>query len=84
MEDLDLDLIQKRVMHLKDWEIKVHDTRLSDAPYISVVVKIPVINIDTLNRLKEAFKDMPCMYAMVWIRAGVEVPLNLVDIAILG
>jgi hypothetical protein len=82
MEELNLDLIRER-SSLMDIEMEVQDTRLSDAPYISVVAKIPTINEEVLARLKGAFRDMPRMQVNLWIRIGKEVALDTVDTAVL-
>ena len=83
MEDLDLDVVRERATRLADWATDVQDTRLFDAPYVSVVVTMPAINFETAARLKAAFADLPRMRANVWQRIGAEVPLAAADLAVL-
>ena len=84
MDDLRLALIQERARRLPDWDIEVHDTRLSDAPYISIAARMPAITEETVARLKAAFADLPGMRVLLWQRVGVERSLQDVDPAILS
>jgi hypothetical protein len=82
MEDLDLDTVGERVRRLEDWRAELHDTRLSDAPYVSITVDLPSIGEPEVARLKEAFSDLPHMRVSLWQR-GAEVPLQAADVSAL-
>jgi len=84
MEDIDLDLIQERMKDLVDWQPELQDTRLSDAPYVTVIVLIPTIDAKAVMRLKAAFGHLRRMRIWLWQRIGVEVPLDAVDVAVLS
>ncbi len=79
MDDLDIEVIQTRVALLTGWEVEVRDTRLSDAPYITVIVNPRTIDPEMAAQLKSAFAGLPRMCARVWRRSSSEVPLALAD-----
>ena len=80
MNDLNLELIQKRASSLADWSARVSDTRLSDAPYISMTIDLPEVSEDELVRLKEALLGMPRMPVYLWMGRKREMALDLVDV----
>lgn len=82
MEDLDLDTLGDRLHRLKDWRAQLHDTRLSDAPYVSITVDLPSIGGPEVARLKEALSGLPNMRVFLWQR-GAEVPLQAADVSAL-
>jgi hypothetical protein len=81
MDDLDLDLVQAKVGQLRNWEVEFQDTRLSDAPYVTLIMKLPEINLQVLTQLKTTFADFGRMRAQLWIEQGVEVPISTIQIA---
>ena len=81
MEQINLDLIREAMRDLQDWEPELQDTRLSDAPYVSVIVKNPKIDARALGRLKSVFANLPGMRARVMLAVGEELPLEDVDLA---
>ena len=81
MEQINLDLIREAMRYLPDWETELQDTRLSDAPYVSVLVKIPEIDSKALARLQGAFASLPGMRAKVMLAVGEELPLEAIDLA---
>jgi hypothetical protein len=80
MEDIDLAVIRHRMKHLAGWESELQDTRLSDAPYVSVVVLVTVIDAAALARLKATFAGLPKMRAQIVLSVGVELPLDAIDV----
>ncbi len=81
MEQINLDLIRDAMRDLQGWGPELQDTRLSDAPYVSVIVKIPEIDARALARLKNAFANLPGMHARIMLAIGEELPLDAVDLA---
>jgi hypothetical protein len=81
MDDLDLDLIRERAMRFPQGAAEVQDTRLSDAPYVSVIMTVPATNEELLAQLRTAFLDLPRMQIQVWRRLRVEVPLEKASVA---
>jgi hypothetical protein len=80
MEDIDLAFIRNRMKHLAGWVSELQDTRLSDAPYISVVVQVTAIDAAALARLKATFAGLPKMRAQVVLSVGVELPLDAIEV----
>lgn len=83
MDDLDIEAVRTRVNLLADWEAEVQDTRLSDAPYVTVVATTEMFDANAAEQLKKAFADMPRMQAQVWRRSKSEVPLDFADSSLL-
>jgi hypothetical protein len=83
LEDLDLDLLTARAAALEGWQVELHDTRLSDAPYVTVVAEAADITSGELDRLQVAFADLPQMDARLWVGVGKEVSLASVDAALI-
>ena len=83
IEDIDLDIIKARAASLTDWESEVKDTRLTDATYVTVIVKTQTIDAEKAERLKRAFAGLPKMRAQVWRRSESEAPLDTADLALL-
>ena len=81
MDDLDLELIRQRIEPFEDWSAELHDTRLSDATYVTVTVEIPALDEKSLARLKTAFAGLPRMRAMLFRRVGVEIALETANAA---
>jgi hypothetical protein len=81
MEQINLDLIRQAMGYVPDWETELQDTRLSDAPYVTVIVNIPEINQKALARLQGALANLPGMRAKVMLAIGEELPLEAVDLA---
>ena len=75
MDDLDLDLVRARAELLIDWDAELQDTRFSDAPYVTVVLRMPKIDAEVLHRLKATFAGLGRMRALLWQSQGVEIPL---------
>ena len=80
IEDIDLDAIVSRA---EDFDAEIIDSRISDAPYVSVIVKTPIIDNKVLTELKSKFSNLPSMYARLWQHAGAELPLEGADISAL-
>lgn len=83
MEDLDLEVIGERLRHLEGWTAELLDSRLSDAPYVTVVAEIPEIDPEAVRRLQQALGDLPRMRAGLWRSVDAEMPLAEADGAIL-
>lgn len=83
MEDLQIDTIRERVSQLADLGAELQDTRLSDAPYVTVVADPPTIGDDTLARLQAAFAGLPRMRAWLWQGVGAETLLDEADLEVL-
>jgi hypothetical protein len=80
MDDLDLDLVRDRMARLPDWRTELRDTRLSDAPYVTVVAEIPALHEQAFEQLRVAFSNLPRMRAMIWRRPGLEIPIEEADL----
>ena len=74
-DDLNLDLVQERACELVGVRAQVQDTRLYDAPYVSVIVNVQNADAKVLAQLRGAFGTLPRMRAMLWEMPGVEIPL---------
>jgi hypothetical protein len=80
MEDIDLAFLRHRMKQLAGWESELQDTRLSDAPYVSVVMQVTAIDAAALARLKAAFAGLPKMRALIVLSVGVELPLDAIGV----
>ncbi len=80
MDDLDVDLVQARAERLTDWKAEFHDTRLSDAPYVTFVLRIPEITAEAVAQLKTEFGDLPRMRARLYTETGNEIPLATAEL----
>lgn len=76
MDDLDLDVVERRLRGLSEWAVEVDDTRLTDATYVTVVAEHERIDEASITRLREALADLPRMRALLWRRSAPEVPLE--------
>jgi hypothetical protein len=83
MEDLNLEIIRARAQRLTNWQADLQDTRLSDAPYVTVIAKIPQLDAAAVAELKRAFARLPRMRAQVWQRVGEETPLQRANLTVL-
>ncbi|MQA86728.1 MAG: hypothetical protein GEV03_19385 [Streptosporangiales bacterium] len=81
--DLDLAVVETRAGRLTGWRAEVHDTRLSDATYLSVVVTADEIDDAAAVELRDAFRALPRMAAYVVRAIGDEEPLERADAALL-
>lgn len=81
MEDLDLDKIRARIQRLTTWQAELQDSRLSDAPYVSVIARIPQLDAAAMTELKRAFARLPHMSVLLWQRIGDETLLQTADLA---
>lgn len=81
MEDLDLDKIRARIQRLTTWQAELQDSRLSDAPYVSVIARIPQLDAAAMTELKRAFARLPRMSVHLWQRIGDETLLQTADLA---
>jgi hypothetical protein len=82
MDDLDLDAVGERLNRLS-WDAELQDARLSDAPYVVVVVDLPETSDEALSRLQEAFGDLPRMRVGLFRSTDEETPLERADLAAL-
>lgn len=78
MEDLKPELIVQRAA-LVDSKMEFFDNRLSDASFVSLVMTIPSANLNSLERLKTVFSDLPRMRVLLW-HSYVETPLAELDL----
>jgi hypothetical protein len=76
MADLDLGLVRQSVRALEDLDPEVRDTRLSDAPYVTVTLGLERPDEAMLHRLQEAFRDLPRVVVQLWAGAGRVVSLQ--------
>ena len=83
MDDLDLDLVRRRLERLAPWRAELRDTRLSDATYVTVVATIDAIDAAAAETLRRGLADLPRMRVMVWRGPGSETPLARIDAAAL-
>jgi hypothetical protein len=81
IEDIDLDAILARIKNFDAAEIV--DSRISDAPYVTVIVKTPTIDNKVLTELKSRLSNLQSMYAELIVGVGTELPIEDVDIAAL-
>ncbi|MGH3811174.1 MAG: hypothetical protein ACRDUV_01805 [Pseudonocardiaceae bacterium] len=81
--DLDLAAVTERAERLNRWQAEVFDTRLSDAPYVSVVVTIDDVDDEAVEELRATFLDLQGMTPHVLRAIGDEVPLERADTALL-
>ena len=84
MDDLDLDLVRRRLAGLAPWRAELRDTRLSDATYLTVVATIDAIDATAADALQRGLSDLPRMRVLVWRGPGAETPLALADAAALN
>lgn len=82
IEELDLNVIKQRAMMFKNGEARVHDSRISDAPYITVIVMISIIDDASMSQLKEIFTNLLHMHVNVLQEIGLEICLNEADVTI--
>ncbi len=76
IDDLDLDIVRARAERLTSWNVEVQDSRLSDAPYFTLILRLPEIGSGSLIQIKQAFADLGRMRAVLWSAKGKEVPLT--------
>jgi len=81
MDDLDLDIVRERAALLREWQAEVKDSRLGDAPYVTVVATTPVVTAERIAELKGALGELPRMRALVWLSPTDEVPLDVANAA---
>lgn len=81
ISDLDLDAIQGRLEEIKDLHPELIDSRLSDAPYVTVIAQIDRTQALGLERLKRALRDMPGVATRLYIRPGKEIELEAADLS---
>jgi hypothetical protein len=84
MGDLDVGAVREHAARLEMWEAEVRDTRLSDAPFVTVVVAAPGLTPEALASLKAGFTQLPRVRVVVWLKEGVESPLETADLAALA
>ena len=77
MDDLDLSEIRDRLRRLSDLSPELDDTRLSDAPYVSLKLDLPLIDATLVQRLREALADLQGVVVQVW--NGRPQPTRLTD-----
>jgi hypothetical protein len=71
--DLDPDILRARARALDGWRVEVDDTRLTDAPFLTVVAeREEALDTAAERALKDAFADLPGMIAYVWKGPGTE------------
>lgn len=81
--DLDLTAVTERAEQLDRWQAEVFDTRLSDPPYVSVVLTIADVDDEAAEELRGMFLDLPGMAPYVLRAIGDEVSLEQADTALL-
>jgi hypothetical protein len=79
MDDLDIDEVRQRAAGLQAWEAELHDSRLGDAPFVTVVARTGVPDREAVRELKAAFARLPRMTALVWRSPRDEQPLEALD-----
>jgi hypothetical protein len=79
MEDLDLAVVQQRAEGLAEWHAEVVDTRLSDAPYVALVLDVPCVDDHLENELRRALAELPRMRASLYRRGQSEASIGTVD-----
>ena len=84
MDDLNLDLIRRRLARLAPWRAELRDTRLTDAPYVTVVASIDAIDDAAADALRRGLADLPRMRVLLWRGPGAETPLAQADTAALA
>lgn len=81
MEDINLNIISEHTSQLgADAETEIIDSRLTDAPYVTIIVKVLDVDNELLDQLKSNLSDLAGMNVKVWQRAGKEVPLDELDV----
>ena len=71
--DLDPEILRARARALVGWHVDVDDTRLTDAPFLTVVAeRDEPLDAEAERALKDAFADLPGMIAYVWKGPGTE------------
>lgn len=75
-EDLDLDELRRRLAQASSWRCEIDDTRLSDAPFVSVIAGTDTIDDASTETLRAALADLERMRVAVWSGIGAESPLD--------
>ncbi|HEX2049183.1 MAG TPA: hypothetical protein VHJ34_00960 [Actinomycetota bacterium] len=83
-EDLDVDEVRRRLAQATSWRCEVDDTRLSDAPFVSVIAGTDVIDDASTETLRAALADLERMRVTVWSGSGQESPLESATAEALG
>jgi hypothetical protein len=78
MDDLDLSAIRDRMRPLTDLSPELDDARLSDAPYVSLTLDLPVTDARMVRRLQDALSGLEGIVVQVW--NGQPQPLRLMDV----
>lgn len=83
MEDIDLDVIRERAARLRGWDVDVRDSRVSDAPFVTLVARTREITDAAAEEIRRELADLPRMRALVWRRHGNELELPTATSAVL-
>lgn len=60
---------------LKDLRPELRDTRLSNAPFVTLILDLPTLDAKHLTRLRRALPDAPYLTVSVWTGYGQSVRL---------
>ncbi|WP_433727405.1 hypothetical protein ACQP2Y_12315 [Actinoplanes sp. CA-051413] len=74
--ELDVDAVAARVADLTRWRAEVVDTRLSDAPYLTVVATTEDIDDAAAAELRDALREPVAARAYLVSAVGREQPLE--------
>lgn len=81
--DVDLDDLRARLARLREWTADVRDTRLSDAPYVTVVAETTRLDEDAAAALRDVLLRVPRADVDLWLGIGTQRPLETCDLATL-
>ena len=84
LTDLDLEQLRERLARLSGWASEVRDTRLSDAPYVTVVAETATLDEGAAAMLRAALADLEAMDVNVWLGIANERTLESCDLASLN
>jgi hypothetical protein len=84
LTDLDLEELRERLARLPGWTSELRDTRLSDAPYVTVVAGTETLDEGAAETLRDALSDLNEAHAVLWLGIGSERRLESCDLAALA
>lgn len=78
---IDLHAIQAQLREIVDFDPELVDSRLSDAPYVTIIVRIDATQGAALDRLKRALRGLPGLLPHLYMAPGKEIALDEADLA---